>query len=269
MSVRLNIVPARTGIAWFRSGLRTFWQQPLAMAGLFFMFIALIAVTSLLPVAGSVLALALLPAATLGLMAATREAAQGRFPMPSVLASGFRSGPQRRRAMIVLGVGYAAGFLLVLGASMLVDDGEFARLYLLGGQLTPEAVASDDFQGAMLLTMALYLPFSMLFWHAPGLVHWYGISPGKSLFFSAVACMRNFGAMTLYVLAWAGLFFGAAVVIMVLTISFGAPGLINTLMFPTAMLLAAMFFSSIWFTFRDSFVEDEVSRDEDTRMPEQ
>jgi hypothetical protein len=43
---------------------------------------------------------------------------------------------------------------------------------------------------------------------------------------------------------------------MVLTISLGAPGLMNTLMFPAAMLLAAMFFSSIWFTFRDSFVDD-------------
>ncbi|MCA3238032.1 MAG: hypothetical protein ING32_07505 [Curvibacter sp.] len=266
--MRLNIVPARTGIAWFRAGLRTFWQQPLAMAGLFFMFIALVAVASIIPVAGSLLALALLPAATLGLMAATREAAQGRFPMPSVLVSGLRAGPQRRRAMLVLGVAYAVGFLLVLAASTLADGGEFARLYLVGGELTPEIMMSDGFRSAMLLSMVLYLPFSMLFWHAPGLVHWYGISPGKSLFFSMVACLRNFWAMTLYLLAWAGLFFGAAMLIMVLTISLGVPGLINTLMFPTAMLLAAMFFSSIWFTFRDSFVEAEVSREQDTMMPD-
>lgn len=258
MSMRLNIVPARTGIAWFRAGLRTFWQQPLALAGLFFMFITVISLTSLIPWVGSVLGLALLPAATLGLMAATREAAQGRFPMPSILASAFRAGQQRARAMAVLGAAYAAGFLLVLAVSALADGGQFARLYLLGGQLTPELVQSPAFQNAMWLAIGLYLPFAMLFWHAPALVHWHGISPGKSLFFSAVACGRNLGALALYTLAWMGLFFGAGVVVMVLTISLGAPGLMNTLMFPTAMLLAAMFFSSIWFTFQDCFVSDEA-----------
>ena len=41
------------------------------------------------------LALALLPAATLGLMAATQEATKGKFPMPSILISAFRAGNQR------------------------------------------------------------------------------------------------------------------------------------------------------------------------------
>jgi len=257
--MKLNIVPARTGFAWFREGLRTFWRQPLALAGLFFMFISLMSVASLLPYVGSVLALALLPAATLGLMAATREAAQGKFPMPSILISAFRAGRQQARAMAVLGVIYAAGFLLVLGASALVDGGAFAKIYLVGGTLTPELVQSASFQGAMWLAMGLYLPLSMMFWHAPALVHWHGISPAKSLFFSIVACTRNVGALTLYTLAWLGLFMGVAVALMMLSIVLGAPGLMSTLMFPTAMLLAAMFFSSIWFTFRDSFVADDAA----------
>jgi hypothetical protein len=268
--MKLNIVPARTGFTWFREGLRTFWRQPLALAGLFFMFIALMSVASLLPYVGSLLALALLPAATLGLMAATREAAQGHFPMPSILVSAFRAGRERARAIAVLGLCYAAGFLLVLGASALVDGGTFARIYLVGGTLTPELLQSADFQNAMLLAMVLYLPFSMLFWHAPALVHWHGVSPAKSLFFSAVACVRNIGALTLYTVAWMGLFLGVALFLMLLTIVLGAPGLMTTLMFPTAMLLAAMFFSSIWFTFRDSFVadgQDEALREQETRLP--
>ena len=59
------------------------------------------------------LALALLPAATLGLMAAAREASAGKFPMPTVLASAFRAGKERLTAMLQLGAYYAAGFLLV------------------------------------------------------------------------------------------------------------------------------------------------------------
>jgi len=255
--MKLNIVPAGTGMVWFRLGVRTFWQQPLALAGLFFMFISVMSLASLLPYLGSAIALALLPAATLGLMAATREATLGKFPMPSILISAFRAGRQQARAMAMLGVIYAASFLLVLAASTLVDGGGFAKLYLVGGKITPELVQSSAFQSAMWFTMALYLPLSLTFWHAPALVHWHGISPLKSLFFSGIACVRNFGALTVFMLLWTGLFLGVGMFLMVLSVSLGQPGLISTLMFPTAMLLAAMFFSSIYFTFRDSFVADE------------
>ena len=258
--MKLNIVSARTGLGWFREGLRTFWRQPLALSGLFFMFITLMSLASLLPYLGTLLALALLPGATLGLMAATREAAQGKFPMPALLISAFRAGRQRARAMLMLGLLYAVGFLLVMGLSALMDGGDFARLYLAGGSLTPEQVQSPSFQSAMWLAMALYLPLSMMFWHAPALVHWHGISPIKSLFFSAVACARNFGALALYTLAWMGLFMGVAILLMLVAGLLDQPGLLQTLMFPAAMLMAAMFFSSIWFTFRDSFATpDEAS----------
>jgi len=255
--MKLNIVPARAGSDWARAGVRTFWRQPLALAGLFFMFISLVSVASLIPYVGSVLALVLLPAATLGLMAATREADQGRFPMPSILITAFRAGRPQARAMLLLGAFYATGFLGVLGASALIDGGAFARMYLVGGELTPELLQSSAFQNAMWVAMALYLPFSMMFWHAPALVHWHGITPGKSVFFSFVACKRNLGAFALYLLSWLGLFLGVGMIVMVVTVALGQPGLINTLMFPTAMLLAAMFFSSMWFTFRDSFVTDD------------
>jgi hypothetical protein len=265
--MKLNIVPARTGITWFREGLRTFWRQPLALAGLFFMFISIMSLASLLPYLGTVLALALLPAATLGLMAATREAAQGKFPMPAILVSAFRAGRQRARAMLVLGGLYAAGFLLVMGVSALADGGAFARLYLVGGSVTPEMVQEPTFQAAMWLAMALYLPLSMMFWHAPALVHWHDVPPAKSLFFSLVACTRNFGALTLYTLAWMALFIGVGLALMLVGGVLGRPDLIGALIFPTAMLLAAMFFSSIWFTFRDSFVADDTPAATDTPAP--
>lgn len=256
--MKLHIVPARTGLLWVKLGLRTFWAQPLALSGLFFMFITAMSLASLLPYLGTALALALLPAATLGLMAATRDASQGKFPMPAILVSAFRAGRQQARAMVVLGAVYALGFLAVLGASALVDGGSFARLYLVGGAVTPELVQTGEFQAAMWLAMGLYLPFSMLFWHAPALVHWHGISPGKSLFFSGVACMRNFGAMTVFTLVWMGLFVAVGLLIMVLAVLLGQPDIMGMVMFPAAMLLAAMFFSSIYFTFRDSFVADEA-----------
>ena len=121
--MRLHRVPARTGWLWVKLGLSTFFKQPLALAGLFFMFMLLVSVLSMVPLLGQALALALLPAATLGLMAATRIAAAGQFPMPAVLASAFQAGRERARAMLVLGAIYAAGSLLILGLTLLLTGG--------------------------------------------------------------------------------------------------------------------------------------------------
>ena len=252
--MKLNIVPARTGLTWVKLGIMTFIKQPLAMSGLFFMFMAMLSVATLVPFIGAALALALLPAATLGLMAATQEATKGKFPMPSILISAFRAGRQRKRAMMVLGALYAAGFLALMGVSALFDGGQFARLYLVGGKITEELVLQGDFQLAMWVAMALYLPLSLLFWHAPALVHWYGVSPVKSLFFSFMACYKNFAAFTVFGLAWSSVFVLAAVIVSLIASLLGNPMLATVVMFPVALVIVAMFFTSIYFTFLDSFV---------------
>ena len=203
--MKLQLVPARTGLTWVRQGVRTFARQPLAMTGLFFLFMTVLSILSVaVPVLGSTLALALMPGVTLGLMAASREADQGRFPMPILLLSAFRAGPQRL-TMLLLGAWYAAGFWLTIGASALFDGGRLAGIYLGGAALPPDAVEQAGFQGALLVAMVLYLPLSMLFWHAPALVCWHGMALFKSLFFSGMACLRNIGAYTVFGLAWAGL----------------------------------------------------------------
>ena len=255
--MKLNIVPARTGMVWVKLGIQTFLRQPLALSGLFFMFMAVMSIASLLPWFGSAVALGLLPGASLGLMAATREASTGKFPMPTILISAFRAGRQRAHAMLVLGACYALGFLLVLGLSALVDGGTFAHIYLVGGTLDRETLMTTEFQSAMWLAMGLYLPLSLLFWHAPALVHWHGISPVKSLFFSLIACFKNFWAFSVFALVWMGVFLSVGLLVATLAGMLGNPELVLTLLFPTAMLMAAMFFTSIYFSFRDCFDTEE------------
>lgn len=245
--MKLNIVPARTGFTWAKLGVQTFVRQPLALAGLFFMYMAAVLVLSSLPLVGPLIGGMLVPAATLGLMAATAEATKGRFPMPSVLLSAFRAGRQRARAMLVLGVLYTGGSLL---ASVLAGA--------LAGAPAPEAAAGpaaavDD---RTLLTLALHTPLMVLFWHAPALVHWHGVAPAKSLFFSAVAIVRNFGAMLVYGLAWLGLFIVVALVLGTVGALFGGGGVARMVMMPAVLVLVAMFSTSMYFTFRDSFVTD-------------
>jgi hypothetical protein len=251
--MKLNIVPAKQGLVWVKLGIKTFWRQPLAFTGLFFLFMAWVSLLSMVPVLGAVLALLILPAATLGLMVATEQASGGKFPMPTVLMVAFRAGQQRLKAMLILGVLYAISFLGVMALTTLVDGGSFAKVYLANAPITPEVIEAGDFQTAVWLSTFLYIPMSMMFWHAPALVHWYGIPPVKSMFFSAVACWRNLGAFAVYLLAWAGVFVMCAAIILTVSTALGGSELSAAVLMPGALLMSAMFFTSVYFSVKDCF----------------
>lgn len=255
--MKLNIVAPGTGLSWVKLGVRTFLRQPLAMSGLFFMFMAVVSVLSMVPVVGTALSMALVPAATIGLMAATREAVEGRFPMPLMLLTAFRSGPQRTRPMLVLGLLYAGALLLVLSIATLTAGATPGPTELGeagSSEMTPELMRSTLFNPGMWWAMLAYLPVLMAFWHAPALVHWHGVSPGKSLFFSLLACWRNKGAMLLYTVGWMGVFMLVGLVMSLLSALLGGASAMGLIMYPAVLFMASMFHTSIYFTFRDSFL---------------
>jgi hypothetical protein len=204
------------------------------------MYMAAVIAVAQVPVVGVVIGGMLVPAATLGLMAATAEATKGRFPMPSVLISAFRAGRQQVRAMLLLGVIYTVGSKLMTELATLVMG-------------TP-AADSGEVDGATLLALVLHTPLFLMFWHAPALVHWHGVTPAKSLFFSMVACLKNFGAFLVYGLTWLVVFLAVGMVFGLMGGLLGGPEMARAVMMPTALLMAAMFSTSIYFTFLDSFV---------------
>ena len=256
--MKLNVVEARTGSKWVRQGIRVFWKQPIAMSGLFFLFMAIMSLSALLPIVGSFIALTLLPAATLGLMAASREVDLGKFPMPSILAIAFRASKERKRDMAILGLLYALGFVGVMGISALMDGGGFAKLYLVGGKLDAETIMDPNFQNAMWLSLLLYMPLSMVFWHAPALVHWHGVPALKSLFFSTVACLRNWRAFLVFGLMWTVVFMSTALILSLVSGLMGDGELVSMTLLPAMLMLAAMFFCSVYFSFLDCFVSDTI-----------
>ena len=264
--MKLNLVPARTGVVWVRTGLQAFARQPLAFISLFFFFMTMVSLASQLPLVGAAIALMLLPTMTLGLMAATAAAAgPQKPPAGAVFLAALHAVRSDVRPMAILGAMYAALFLAVMAISAVADGGQFARVYLMGSQLTREMAETTEFQVALWIAMGLYLPLSLAFWHAPALVHWHRVPPAKSLFFSFVACFRNFGALTVFGLVWAGVFIGAGIVLSLLAtllvaigamgVGAGASAAGGAVMIGGALVMAAMFFTSTWFTFRDSFQE--------------
>ncbi len=256
--MKLNVVPANSGSLWVRQGIRVFWKQPLALTGLFFMFMLSMSVVSIVPLLGGFLALILLPAASLGLMAATREVDMGKFPMPLILATGLRNGPEGKRSMLILGVLYACGFIGVMGLSALVDGGDFAKLYLVGGSLEMNTLMKPEFQNAMWLSLVLYLPLAMVFWHAPALTHWHGVPVVKSLFFSTVACLSNWRAFLVFGLLWSFIFLGTTLVITLISGVMGDNDFAAMALLPAMLMLAAMFFCSTYYSFKDCFTSDTL-----------
>jgi hypothetical protein len=255
--MRLQILPASTGITWVKLGVKTFFKQPLALGGLFFIFMAVTSFLSIIPVAGSAMALVIVPAATLGLMVAALEAFGGKFPMPSVLFTAFKADKQRIRAMLTLGVMYALCFLGIVLLVSAIDGGTLDNLDLADPEKVRAVMGNPDFQTALLVGVSLYSVLSVMFWHAPGLVHWYGMSPAKAIFFSFVACMRNVGAYVMYGLMWMALIMGASVLLALILGTFGLAALGRPILMAFALSMAAMISTSVYFTFRDSFIHTD------------
>jgi hypothetical protein len=227
-----------------------------AISGLFFMFMALLSVLAFIPYAGSFITMMMLPAATMGFMAAARQANLNQFPMPSVLLTGLSTQSPNRKSMILLGLIYAVCFFVILAISALYDGGAFASLYLTGNSFSQETLSTSNFQNAMWVATALYLPLSALFWYSPALVHWNSEPVLKSLFFSFVACWSNWRAFLVYALTWSAVFIGVASGLALMSVVINDEQWMSFVLLPVMLLLAAMFFTSSYFTFIDCFTKD-------------
>ena len=246
--MKLNIVPARTGIQWVKLGVQTFFRQPLGLTGLVFMYGAAYALLGAIPYVGIVALAVLTPAATLGMFVATERVSNGTFPMPSVFVAGFRAGPGCTRAMLVLGLMHVAVLVVLLGALALVFPGPAIE----ATEATATAPAKVQLSPVLLIAFALQLPLLVLFAYAPALVFWHGITPVKSLFFSAIAFWRNIRAFVTYAATWFLLL--SVLLILLLLVSGGNRVVMLQFLAPFSLVFLAMLFTSMYFSFRDTFV---------------
>jgi hypothetical protein len=164
----------------------------------------------------------------------------------------WRVSRQRKRDMLNLGLMYAAGFAILLGLTALLDGGQFAKFYLVGGEMDAQTLQSDN----MMLPLGVFTAGSflleLLFWHAPALVHWGHVPPVKSLFFSWMACWRNKGAFLMFGLSWMALMSCGLLLSGFLSEALGST-LGNGLVMAAGLMALAMFSTSLIFSFRACF----------------
>ena len=259
MQLHLQQVPAANGRLWIRHGFRVFQRQPLAFLGL--MGLALLAslVLTALPVLGPVLGLMAIPLSSLGFMLATHLVLQKKRPTAGVFLAPLKLTPERRNRQLVLSASFALlALAILLGAGAIDGDATQAVMELMAKNASPEefATAASDpriLMGALLRLGGLAL-LSVPYWHAPALIHWGGQGVGQALFSSTLALWRNKAAFALNGLLWAAIFMALSGVITLVFTVLGLVQLAPFFMLVTGMMVWAVFYASLYFSFVDCFM---------------
>lgn len=246
-------VPTAQGVRWLVEGWRMFRVSPLGWFALVFGYWLAMTVLSVVPLVGVGVASMLVPAFSVGFMAASRAAARGQPVELAMLAAGFR---ERLPAQLVLGGVYLAGLALVIGGSALADDGMLARWLLTGRGPAEDEVADEAFYGALAVAAALYAPVMAMFWFAPVLVAWHAMPPAQALFYSFFASLVNWRAFLAYGAAVALVMFVLpTVLLLVLVLASGGSMRLQpmALVLPLALVMLPTLFASFYASYRDVF----------------
>jgi hypothetical protein len=175
--MQINILPAGAGVSWLREGMRLFGRQPIGLPAMVVLYLMMLIVPALLPVVGIAISGVLAPFASVGLLGACRDVAEGRMPTPLAFAQPFRPTPARPK-MLQLGIINAILLLIVATLAMVLTPEP------PGGE-APQSLHELPLQ-SLLVQLLLYLPVMALMWFAPVLTGWHGIAPAKAMFGSVV-----------------------------------------------------------------------------------
>jgi hypothetical protein len=248
--MQARIVATQQGARWLADGWRLFRVAPLGWLALVFAYWLIVTLVSVVPLLGVAAASMMVPAFSVGFMAAARAASR-RGPVElALLFDGFR---HHLKSQIVLGAAYFGCIVLLLAASALADGGELAKWMLAGQRPADEVLQSDGFLAALVFAAALYTPVLMMFWFAPPLAAWHATAPVKALFFSFFACLLNWRAFLAYgaVTVAVALLLPLAVLSVLLLLSLKVAAM--SLVFPLLLVLLPTLFASFYASYRDIF----------------
>jgi hypothetical protein len=250
--MQARIVSAADGARWLAAGWRLFRTAPLGWLSATLAYWFAMTLLSLVPLVGAALAVALVPAFTVGFMSLARSADGGGGVELRLLFDGFRHAP---RAQLVLGLVYLAAFAAVLGASVAADGGLLARWVLGGRHPAADAQDAEAVLGGAGVAALAYLPVMLAFWFAPPLVAWHSAGALKALFFSLFACLMNWRALLAYGALVALATVAAPLVLLNALVLGGGEGakLAAPLLSALLVVVLPILFASFYASYRDVF----------------
>mgnify|MGYP001241820200 CR=1 FL=1 len=249
-------LPAASGWHWLSEGFRLFRKNHAMLTLLVISYWLLMALISRVPLLGTLVGTVCIPAFSVSLMNVCQSIDRGGPVNFRLLFSGFAS---YLRPLLVLGAIYLVATVSILGLSSLFDDGVLMRMFLAGHKPPEEALQNGSLLIATQLALVLFAPLMMAYWYAPVLTGWHGLPPGKALFFSFVACARNWRAFMVYGLAIAAIatllpMLLLGIVALLLPAGTGLLTLLLTMLI--VLVLAPTMFASFYVSYRDVFVSN-------------
>jgi len=234
----INSIPAGTGLRWLLEGARLVKRQPLGLPAMVVVYLMMLLVPAMIPLVGIAISGVLSPFATVGLMQCFRDAAQGRTPNPVQFAQPFQDERQRMN-LFRLGLLNAALLMIVAMLAAFATPEP-------PGTSAPQSLEDLPLQ-ALFVQLLLYSPVLVLMWFAPLLAGWHGMTPGKAMFGSAIACWRNIGSLTLFGLGAIGLTTGASfLVVGVLAAIIPSRDVLSFIIAPVALVLMTIVQASFY-----------------------
>lgn len=253
-TMQINSVTAGAGVRWLLGGAQLLRKQPLGLPAMVVIYLMMLLVPAMIPLVGLAFAGVLGPFATVGLMQCFREVAQGRAPTPVQYVQPFQDERQRIN-LFRLGL-VNAGLLMMVAvlASLIAPDESTAA---------PQSIEELPLQ-TLVVQLLLYSPVMVLMWFAPLLAGWHGASPAKAMFGSAVACLRNLGALLVYGVAATALTVAVSFVLIgALAAVISSREALSFVIAPVVLLLMTVVQGSFYPMYLSVFAAAPVTREAD------
>lgn len=233
--MQARTLPAQRGWVWIVDGFALWRRNPALVTFLVFGSSLALLLVAAVPFIGQVIMFLVMPALSLGIFNGCKAVAERRKAGPEILVSGFR---QNLQEQVKIGGIYFIGSLIVLGLSTLFDAEVNSKLFkaILGKTDWSETLEDPAFLAALLVSTLGSTPLMMAYWFAPLLAGWGRIPATKALFFSFVACLRNWRAFLAFGLGLLGVALAAGILISILELVSPLLSLLPALAFPVVFI---------------------------------
>lgn len=211
--MQARTVSALHGWNWIRDGFFLFRQSPVIWIAIFFIYLLIAGVLSVVPILGPIVLNLLAPVFVGGFMLGCRALENGEELEINHLFSGFK---QNTSQLVTVGGLYLAGLIIIAGLVFAATGGTVLGAVTAHSHDIEHAGATAVASGGSVMIVALLgvaalIPLMMAYWFAPTLVILHGLNAQDAMKTSFVACIRNILPFTVYSLISLGLIMLAAI----------------------------------------------------------
>jgi hypothetical protein len=186
MNLQARSLPALAGWSWISGGFALFRRNPPLMTALTMGYLLVMVILNIVPLIGPVLVAICLPVMSVIVFNGARLLDRQLDVSAEALKTGLA---ENMRSLVQLGFVHLAGSLVVV----------LIHTLLFAPPEVPLVEADEDaFTRTLMQLLPLVLPLILIMWFPPYLIATQRITLGKSLFFGAVAVLRNAGAFIVY-----------------------------------------------------------------------